>query len=305
MKKFIMLIALCVSIAVKGADFNEVKKYEQNALVVLNNSYIPFIMPALDMDEIKGVLETDDIVIYGLDTDGTLTTAYNLTPYPGFWMDKTGHRRDWANDGETVIGYAFANDHLEIYQMPGYQPKGTYGFNCYIVNEGTGNYVTVSVTLTLPTEVRKYDQTAMITTNNNYEPTAMPELDMEEIKQVLNTESFVIYALDENGTQTKNYTLQPFPGFWMDANGHVTEGTKDNRIIGFSFVEDHLEIYQEPNKQPTKDGHKFNCYIFNEETGEYVTVTITLLFSTMGDVNKDGKVDVADIATIISIMSRM
>ena len=149
MRKVILLLMLCVSIASLSADYTEVKVYYQEVdSVQKNDVYTPLVMPTLNMDEIKSVLETESPTIYGLDADGvSFTKEYNLDPSPGFWMDKSGFRCDWSVDGDNVIGYAFVNDHLEIYQMPSRQPNGKYRFDCYIVNETSGNYVTITTTM--------------------------------------------------------------------------------------------------------------------------------------------------------------
>lgn len=123
-----------------------------------------------------------------------------------------------------------------------------------------------------------------------YELTSMETINMEDIKAAIGTESPVIYSIDAEGEKTKAYTLEPNPGFWFNANGRTVAADNEAATLGYAFVDDHIEVYQKQGKAEAGKSYDLICYLMNEETQKYVTVTTTVKMAGKPNVLKIGDV---------------
>lgn len=123
-----------------------------------------------------------------------------------------------------------------------------------------------------------------------YELTSMETINMEDIKAAIGTESPVIYSIDAEGEKTKAYTLEPNPGFWFNANGKTVASNSDAATLGYAFVDDHIEVYQKQGKAEAGKSYELICYLMNEETQKYVTVTTTVKMAGKPNILKIGDV---------------
>lgn len=256
----------------------ELQKQTRSLEILANDNYTAFPVEELDMSAIHELLGTESPVVYCIGRDGEKTKEYNLMPHPGFWCD--GEGRIISHDDDACrIGYAFVTDHLEVYQKPGWVQDlgGDYVLYMYLVNEENGNYVTVEtsvriipVSIANPNVVFTSAVSANVMlenveTTSNYPVHQLATLDMAAIKEAVGTETPVIYAMGGSGNITKRYTLTPNPGFWFNSECKVC-GFGNNPVIGYSFVDDHLEIYQHPGSTNVGDTYTLDIYFVNEET---------------------------------------
>lgn len=123
-----------------------------------------------------------------------------------------------------------------------------------------------------------------------YEHSNMDVINMEDIKAAIGTDSPIVYSVNENGDKTKDYTLEPNPGFWFDANGKATEANNDAATIGYAFVDDHLEIYQKQGKAQVGKTYDLVCYLMNEGTNKYATITASVKIAGKPNILKLGDV---------------
>ena len=207
----------------------------------------------------------------------TYDSGYRPTSI-GFWCNAEGKVIS-HDDDNCRIGYAFVTDHLEVYQKPGWVQDlgGDYMLYMYLVNEENGNYVTVEtsvhvnpVSIANPNVVLTSAGSANVPLEfaeetGDYPAQQLATLDMTAIKEAVGTEEPVIYAMDGSGNITKRYTLTSKPGFWFNSECKVCEFGSDD-VIGYSFVGDHLEIYQHPGRTNEGDTYTLNIYFVNEAT---------------------------------------
>ena len=258
--------------------------------VLANNEYTPFSVEALDMTAIQELLGTESPVVYCIGADGEKTKEYNLTPNPGFWCDADGKVCS-PYDDVCRIGYAFVTDHLEVYQKPGWVQDlgGDYVLYMYLVNEENGNYVTVETSVHVnPVSIANPNVVLTSTSSTNvmlenvdsddYPAHQLETLDMAAIKEAVGTDEPVVYAADGSGNITKRYTLTPYPGFWFNSECNVCSFGDDD-VIGYSFVDDHLEIYQHPGRTNVGDSYTLDIYFVNEANGNCAkhSTTITIV----------------------------
>ena len=279
----------------EGTVLQELQKQTFTVEAVADDEYKTVSTQALDMAAIRALLGTDTPVVYSLAQNGEKTKQYNLDPFPGFWCDGQGKVMN-HDDAATRIGYAFVDDHLEVYQKPCAEIDlgGDYVLYMYLVNEETGNWVTVETNVHVtPVSIALADlKMKMMTTSEavlpfqnhltdgEYPSYSLDALNMSAIRQAVGTDNPVVYAMDKYGNLTKRYTLTPTPGFWMDADGKVCRFTRSEGDchIGYAFVGDHMDIYQNPGIVKNGDTYELGIYFVNESTKAYAqhTATITL-----------------------------
>lgn len=279
----------------EGTVLQELQKQTFTVEAVADDEYKTVSTQALDMAAIRALLGTDTPVVYSLAQNGEKTKQYNLDPFPGFWCDGQGKVMN-HDDAATRIGYAFVDDHLEVYQKPCAEIDlgGDYVLYMYLVNEETGNWVTVETNVHVtPVSIALADlKMKMMTTSEavlpfqnhltdgEYPSYSLDALNMSAIRQAVGTDNPVVYAMDKYGNLTKRYTLTPNPGFWMDADGKVCRFTRSEGDchIGYAFVGDHMDIYQNPGIVKNGDTYELGIYFVNESTKAYAqhTATITL-----------------------------
>lgn len=123
---------------------------------------------------------------------------------------------------------------------------------------------------------------------------------MQTIKNLLETNNPIVYALDADGLMTKAYTYSS-KGFWLTSDGYVAR--YDNFTKGeiaafaFVFVDDHLDIYRRCDHSLEEHPYRFECYFVNESSGKFITIvsTITFINPAIQDFKEIGRHEVSDI----------
>ena len=256
--------------------------------IPLDYLYSHHILLPMDMDAVKERLKgAEEFNVFAPSEDGGWTNDYTLTPNPGFWLtaDGTVCMHDAEDGGLSTIGYAFVDDHLEIYQHPGRTHHGdTYTLDCCFMDDAMENKAIVRTIVHIDNpldninEVMSIERTERVSVDtrdaeDEYYPfVALDALDMDAIKAAIGTETPVVFGKRPDGLLTNGYTLSGV-GFWFDAEGNVCGFYEDCCKIGYQFVDDHFEVYQRHPRTSVNDTYTLDCYFVNLETEDVVRVT--------------------------------
>ena len=265
----------------------------------------------VNMSEVKQLIGTGYPVLYAK-TDGSddgYTASYTCDPNPGFWMNGQGYVTTWDNsDSRWGVCYGTNNETYTsptffFYQYPDRCKNGDiYKGDIYLVNEETGKCITYHITLTFKETALEIQSVAErnvaieAVTSDQYPIEQSYRVDMNEVKQLIGTDSPTLYAKTivtssdgSNIIYTKDYTYNPHPGFWLNNKGYVStwDSTDSRWGIGFGTKDENGKvIYESPtfffSRYPERcnAGYVFkgDVFLVNEETGKCITYHITLTF---------------------------
>lgn len=209
----------------------------------------------------------------------------------GWWFNQSGLVVAWG------AGYMFIEPAengnyaaLNVGQHPDVCETGeTYSSTVYFTN-GT-NYYAYTVNLEI-VEPQLQDYNFESVADRYITLTQLPEADykeqtiatisLDELNEILGTSDPTLYGLNVDsvaavkGVYSKQYSCDPKPGFWLDADGRVTTWG-NNSVMGLGFKSDGT-VYsnQFPNALSVGDVFKAQLFLVNEETEKMVTYNITI-----------------------------
>ena len=218
------------------------------------------------------------------------TTANN----GGFWFDEGGRVVAYAN-GAFYIEPAAANDYstLNVGQKPN---TYTYGdqFTASLYFMNGENYYQYDVTLLIDDpDVVEHGFESVATRTfalqsllyNGYEPMDLCNIAIDEVEQLIGTASPVLYGLTQDtlvakrGTYSKDWSCDPNPGFWLNADGRVSDWYDANARVGICFLSDGtFRFFQHPNRNSVGEVFSTQLFLVNEATEKMVTININLRF---------------------------
>ena len=138
------------------SDAQEVASYSFDLQTLIDNTWdvTQQTTETLDMEAVATLIGTEDYVVYA-QHDGTWTTGYTCTPYPGFWFTPEGAVVGWS---DAKIGMVFENNYIQAFKNPNAEVSvgDVFQHRIYLVNEKTGAYVTLNVNVTVVDKVVTY-----------------------------------------------------------------------------------------------------------------------------------------------------
>lgn len=244
---------------------------------------------SISLDDINAAIGTTSPTLYALISD-TLrkanpdsypetmiyTKQYNMTPAPGFWVDKDGKSRGWVSDEQSPWGmYIKTEDNkVKFYAMQfDADPAGTaYSGQFFLVNESNNEMVTVTLNYQV---VSKIENITVVGTTDIMLPVGdidqEVDFDFAPVAEALGTDVNTMFA---------NYPL-----VGMTANGVYCDGVdpvnaglmfdktgacdNDGGAFGINFSEDGKQIITFANNL--------------DELGENFSIPATIGFKVTDD----------------------
>lgn len=250
----------------------------------------------LNPDKIATLLNTakSNLLLQALDEYGNVSsnsTANN----GGYWLSKAGTITSWGSSAAFFIEPDAANDFSAMHagQYPNVcKSLDTLRAKLYFTNDSI--YYEVNFEFDIDsTEQVKQDEFESVLSKPvviqalpaDYAWSNPSTIPVSTINDAIGTTDFVLYTqnpdslVKENGIYTKDYNMNPTPGFWMGADGrkHNWSNVKDSPWGMYTVVNgDNLEIrcMQFPGVQA---GATFtgDFYLVNEKTGKMITLNLT------------------------------
>lgn len=261
--------------------------------------------------EALGVEDIKDVTIMVKDGEGL--SVSNTANNGGSWLNIDGELTSWGNNSTFYFEPEVVSDvadwsNVYVGQYPNALEGDTdYNFSIYFVNGD--NYYVVNVTIhALPSSVEpgpepgeevaqsewysvgtKTINIQVVPDASVYEIPMHYTYDGAEVAEMLDTDKPVLYALavpneedPEADKYTNGYTCTPYPGFWMNRDGYVTNWNGSESPWGATFDIEKAEVtfYQFPGFADNVPGkvYKAPMILVNPYTGAYVTFNINLTF---------------------------
>ena len=269
----------------------------------------------LDLEAILAALGVESIndVTIMVNDEGGLAIS-NTANNGGSWLNAEGLITGWGSGSTLYFEPEMVKneetedevaDWSQVYvgQYPNaLEPSSEYHFAFYFV--AGEKYYTVNVTIKtteseepIGEEVpqSEWKSVAAKTVNiqvvplNDYTVEMKYYYDAAEVAELLGTSKPTLYALavpneevPEADKYTNGYTCTPYPGFWMNRDGYVTNWSSTESPWGATFDINAAEVtfYQYPDFTDNVVGkvYKAPMYLVNTYTGDMVTFNITLTF---------------------------
>ena len=211
----------------------------------------------------------------------------------GYWVDNAGVVVPW---GTSAMFYVTpkADDFskLGIGQYPGHMNIGdSVRANLYFLANDKYYQLNIDLVIIAPKTVdNEFEVVATRLINvqqtpGEYEWTPGKEIPAEWVELQIGTSDWVLYALaplNEDGTEkegnakySKSYTCTPYPGFWMDGEGHNV-GWNSNARVGLTIAspEGSFALMQYPGVKLGEE-FKFPIFLVNEDNGKMVEFDFT------------------------------
>lgn len=212
----------------------------------------------------------------------------------GYWVSGDGSIINW---GESAMFYVTpkADDfsRFGIGQYPGHMNVGD-SIRASLYFLGNGKYYQLNIDLKI-IEPKQVDSEFQSVAQRNIEVQQVPvdyewtsgiDIPAAWVEEQIGTSDWVLYALatlNEDGTQkegnakySKSYTCTPYPGFWMDGEGHNVGWNQTPTRVGITIAspEGKFSLMQHPGCA-LGDVYKFPIFLVNEENGKMVTFNFT------------------------------
>ena len=211
----------------------------------------------------------------------------------GYWVSIEGSVINW---GDNAMFYVTpkADDFskLGIGQFPGHMNVGdsVRADVYFLANE---KYYKLSIDLII-VEPKQVEGTFQSVAQRSIEVQQVPgeyvwtsgvEIPAAWVEEQIGTSDWVLYALaplNDDGTEkegnakySKSYTCTPYPGFWMDGEGHNV-GWNSNARVGSTIAmpDGSFSLMQYPGVELGSVFH-FPLFLVNEENGKMVTFNFT------------------------------
>ncbi len=151
-------------------DYTEIANNSITFNLIPNNDYTWSEGIDIPLEFINETLGTNDWVVYGmamLDENGNeregnakYSKNYNITEYPGFWLNSDGRIVDWGNDAKFAISVGGQqNGKFSIVQYPDRCSVGEIlRTKLFFVNEKKAEMVSFNVTCNIVEEIVDYDE---------------------------------------------------------------------------------------------------------------------------------------------------
>ncbi len=263
---------------------------------------------SISLDDVNALIGTTSPVLYALISDSlrsadpdtypatmTYTKIWNMSPTPGFWVDKDGKSRGWKSSTESPWGMYIttSNNKVSFYAMQydGGSPVGSaYSGEFFLVNEETGKMITVKLNYTIVekiqtvTEVGSMDITlpvGEIDEEVDIDLTAAAEALGTDVSTLLSTYSLV----GRLSSGVYSSAVDPVQAGLM----FTSDGSCDNEggIIGINFSEDGTKIITFANNaDDVAEGFKANAtigFMIEEESDNAKVYVINITFMNSED----------------------
>lgn len=235
--------------------------------------------------------EIDDF--YMLDSEIDFATGKNQEGV-GYWVSMEGKVVSWGDDAMFYVTPK-ADDYSKfgIGQYPGHMNIGDSARATLYFVAGSKYYqLNVDLVIVAPKQVEVvFESVAQRSIEVQQVPgeylwTSGVEIPTEWVEQQIGTSDWVLYALaklNDDGTEkegnerySKSYTCTPYPGFWMDGEGHNVGWNQTPTRIGITVAspEGKFSLMQHPGVV-LGDVFRFPIFLVNEENGKMVTFNFT------------------------------
>lgn len=235
--------------------------------------------------------EIDDF--YMLDSEIDFATGKNQEGV-GYWVSMEGKVVNWGNDAMFYVTPK-ADDYSKfgVGQYPGHMNIGDSARATLYFVAGSKYYqLNVDLVIVAPKQVEVvFESVAQRSIEVQQVPgeylwTSGVEIPTEWVEQQIGTSDWVLYALaklNDDGTEkegnerySKSYTCTPYPGFWMDGEGHNVGWNQTPTRIGITVAspEGKFSLMQHPGVV-LGDVFRFPIFLVNEENGKMVTFNFT------------------------------
>lgn len=234
--------------------------------------------------------EIDDF--YMLDSD--VDFAGKNQEGVGYWVSNEGSVVNW---GDNAMFYVTpkADDFSKfgIGQYPGHMNVGdSVRATLYFLANSKYYQLGIDLVIIEPKQVEVvFESVAQRSIEvqqvpGSYVWTSGVEIPAEWVEQQIGTSDWVLYALaplteegqekEGNAKYSKSYTCTPYPGFWMDGEGHNV-GWNANARVGATIAspEGSFALMQYESGVSLGDIYRFPLFLVNEETGKMVTFNFT------------------------------
>ena len=211
----------------------------------------------------------------------------------GYWVDNAGAIIGW---GDNAMFYVTpkADDFSKfgIGQYPGHMNVDD-AVTAVLYFLGNGKYYQLNINLKIIAP-KTIDGVFEVVATRRVEVQQVPgeyvwtpgeEIPAEWVELQIGTSDWKLYALEklnDDGTEkegnakyTKSYTCTPYPGFWMDGEGHNV-GWNANARVGVTIAEPEgkFSLMQYPGVK-LGDVFKFPLFLVNEDNGKMVEFDFT------------------------------
>lgn len=211
----------------------------------------------------------------------------------GYWVDKNGAVINWGDNAMFYITPK-ADDFskLGIGQYPDHMNVGD-SVRAYVYFLANSKYYELGIDLVI-IEPKQVDGVFESVAQRSIEVQQVPgeyvwtsgvEIPAAWVEEQIGTSDWALYGLatlNEDGSEkegnakyTKQYTCTPYPGFWMDGEGHNV-GWNANARVGITVAspEDSFALMQYPGVA-LGDVFHFPIFLVNEDNGKMVTFNFT------------------------------
>lgn len=227
---------------------------------------------SISLDDVNALIGTTSPVLYALISDSlrkadpdnypetmTYTKIWNMSPTPGFWVDKDGKSRGWNSAEQSPWGMYIttANNKVNFFAMQygsGSTAGTAYSGKFFLVNEETGNMITVTLNYQIVSKIQTItvvgDTTITVpVSSNDYEA----DFDLAPAAKALGTDIETLisgYPLVgrtaagtySDGTSLENGVMFTNDGYCDNEGGNIGVSFEDNgtKLLVYANSEDEL-----------------------------------------------------------------
>lgn len=227
----------------------------------------------------------------------------------GYWIDINGSVINWGTNAMFyVTPKAEDFSKLGIGQYPGHMNVGD-SVRAIIYFLAEGKYYQQNIDLVI-IEPKTVDAEFTVVAQRaievqqvpvDYEWTSGEDIPEAWVEEQLGTSDWVLYALDKlnedgsekegNAKYSKSYTCTPYPGFWMDGEGHNVGWNQTPTRVGITVAspEGKFSLMQHPGCS-LGDVFRFPIFLVNEDNGKMVQFNFTYsIVESVVEVTEVGK----------------
>lgn len=263
---------------------------------------------SIDIETINNTLGTvvDDFYMLSNETD---LTQKKTEGAGGYWINQSGYAVSWGG-GELFYITPKADDFSKfgIGQKPNNMNVGD-SVRAIIYFLAEGKYYQQNIDLVI-IEPKTVDAEFTVVAQRaievqqvpvDYEWTSGEDIPEAWVEEQLGTSDWVLYALDKlnedgsekegNAKYSKSYTCTPYPGFWMDGEGHNVGWNQTPTRVGITVAspEGKFSLMQHPGCS-LGDVFRFPIFLVNEDNGKMVQFNFTYsIVESVVEVTEVGK----------------
>lgn len=212
----------------------------------------------------------------------------------GYWVDKNGSIINWGDNAMFFITPK-ADDFskLGIGQYPDHMNVGD-SVRAYVYFLANSKYYELGIDLVI-IEPKQVDGVFESIAQRSIEVQQVPgeyvwtsgeDIPAAWVEEQIGTSDWVLYGLatlngdgsekEGNAKYTKQYTCTPYPGFWMDSEGHNVGWNQSATRVGITIASPSgkFSLMQHPGVA-LGDVFHFPIFLVNEENGKMVTFNFT------------------------------